>query len=277
MKPIERERALKFARKLAEDAGKTLLRYSRRLHAGNLQVVHKGSAGLASEADLAAEALVIQRITRAFPGHHIIAEEDSHVRHLKVAGLAPDAPPTWLVDPLDGTNNFLSGLPFFAVSLALVHGPHVEVGVVHAPLLHETFWASRKGGAFLKRKVGLTSLTKRLQAPKTQRPLKDCLISTNLGSKRHNAELIRQFPEVRAFRRLGSAALELSYVAAGMLDGYWESGLQPWDVAAGGLFCQEAGVGITDLKGQAFDPFSPSVLAGRGTLHGDLLRILQPQ
>lgn len=274
MKNSERAEALKFTLKLADDAGKVLVDYSQKLFRKPLKLIHKGAQGLASEADLRSEELVIKRIEKKYPGHRILAEEDSFARKLKIEGPGDDLEYTWLVDPLDGTNNFLNGLPFFAVSLALVQGHDVQVGVVHNPLLGETFYATKNGGAFLRRRFGRKYLTKKLQASRVSQPLKDALISTNLGSSRHNADLIRKFPEVRAFRRLGSAALELSYVAAGVLDVYWEYRLQPWDIAAGGLICQEAGVPISDLHGQAFHPYTPSVLAARSPLYDDLLPIL---
>ncbi|MBY0518767.1 MAG: inositol monophosphatase [Bacteriovoracaceae bacterium] len=274
MKNSERQEALKFTLKLADEAGKILLDHSRKLYRKPIKLIHKGAAGLASEADLKSEELVIRRIQKKYPEHKIVAEEDSFAKKLKVKG--PDDPKqlTWLIDPLDGTNNFLNGLPFFCVSLALAQGSEVEVGVVHNPLLGETFYAHRGGGAFLRRRFGTKYLTKKLQTSKVSQPLKDSLISTNLGSSRHNASLIRKFPEVRAFRRLGSAALELSYVAAGILDAYWEYRLQPWDIAAGGLICEEAGVPISDLQGQKFHAFTPSVMAARSPLYEDLLQVL---
>lgn len=274
MKNTERQKYLKFTLKLAQDAGVLLNTYSQKLYKKPLQLIEKGAAGLACEADLRSEELVMKRIKRAYPSHTIVAEEDSFARKLKVKGPDSSDELIWLIDPLDGTNNFLSGLPFYCVSLALCKGNEVQVGVVHNPIIGETFYATKGGGAFLERKFKGKKLTKRLKLSTVSRPLKDCLISTNLGSKRHNAELIRKFPEVRAFRRLGSAALELSYVAGGILDGYWEYHLQPWDVAAGGLICQEAEAQVSDLSGQAFNPFSPGILAARSPLYEDLRVIL---
>jgi len=274
MKKTERAEALAFTLKVAREAGGVLQTYARELFSRPIRIIDKGASGLASEADLRAEEMVIAKIRRRYPHHGILAEEESHGKG--PARLQRDPKElTWLIDPLDGTNNFLNGLPFYCVSLALVEGHEVQVGVVHNPLTGETFYASRGGGAFLERKFSGKRLIKRLRAPQRSSPLRECLISTNLGSKRHNAHLIRRFPEVRAFRRLGSAALELSYVAGGILDAYWEYNLQPWDVAAGGLICQEAQLRISDLQGRAFDPFSLGVLAARAPLYDDLLEILQ--
>lgn len=275
MKSTERKKCLDFTLKLAFEAGELLNVYSQKLYRKPLRLIQKGAAGLACEADLKSEALVIKRIKAKYPGHTIVAEEDSFARQLKVKG--PTAPDEmiWLIDPLDGTNNFLNGLPFYCVSLALTQGNEVQVGVVHNPVTQETFYATKGGGAFLIRKFKGKKLIKKLRVSTISRPLKDCLISTNLGSRRHNAELIRKFPEVRAFRRLGSAALELSYVAAGVLDAYWEYHLQPWDVAAGGLICLEAQANVSDLKGQLFSPFSPGILAARSPIYEDLHVILR--
>jgi myo-inositol-1(or 4)-monophosphatase len=277
MKKTERQEILDFTLKLAFDASKILMNRSEKLFHKPLKLIHKGSLGLTSEADLKSEELVIARIQKKYPSHEILAEEDSYVRKLKISGPEDAKQLTWLIDPLDGTNNFLNGLPFFCVSLALVKGTEVQVAVVHNPLINETFFATRGGGAFLRRKFGTKYLTKKLRAPVVSQPLKDALISTNLGSRRHNASLIRKFPQVRAFRRLGSAALELCYVASGILDAYWEYHLQPWDIAAGGLICQEAGVPISDIHGQEFHPYAPSVLAARTPLYSDLLHILKSE
>lgn len=275
MKTSDKKSILKFSLALAEEAGQLLQSYSRKQYSKSLRVLDKGSQGLTSEADLKAEALVIKRIRQEYPEHLIIAEEDSFTRKVRLTGYRSHPQPIWLIDPLDGTNNFLSGLPFYCVSLALVIEGKSQMGVVHNPLLGETFYAYRGGGAFLRRRFGNKWVTRRLWDQAKSRPLKDALISTNLGSKRHNAHLIRRFPEVRAFRRLGSAALELCYVGGGMLDAYWEYHLKPWDIAAGGLVCEEAGIHISDLKGREFCPFESGVLAARSPLYEDLLKILQ--
>ena len=274
MTNTERQRCLQFTLKLAVEAGELLNSYSQKLYKKPLRLIQKGAAGLASEADLKSEDLVMKRIKQKYSGHTIVSEEDSFARKLKVKGPGSKDELIWLVDPLDGTNNFLNGLPFYCVSLALCKGNEVQVGVVHNPIIGETFYATKGGGAFLVRKFKGRKLTKRLRVSTVSRPLKDCLISTNLGSKRHNAELIRKFPEVRAFRRLGSAALELSYVAGRIRDAYWEYHLEPWDVAGCGLICLEAEAHVSDLTGQEFNPFSPGILAARSPLYEDLRVIL---
>lgn len=260
---------LKFTLKLAKEAGKILIAYSEKSFSKSLPLIDKGSLGLASEADVKSEKWVMDRIHKKYPKHLILSEEDSFVKKLKLTGPQNDEY-MWLIDPLDGTNNFLNGLPFFCVSLALMKGQEVIVGVVYQPLLNETFYALKGRGAYLERYFGKKKVTKKLKASRKTPYLKDCLISTNLGSHRQ----IKQWPEVRAFRRLGSAALELCYVAGGILDGYWDEQLQPWDMAAGGLICEEAGIKITDLNRQSFHPFQGSILASRPALYEDLFTII---
>jgi myo-inositol-1(or 4)-monophosphatase len=264
--------ALNFALKLSYECGDILQKYSKLLYKKPLKLINKGSLGLASEADLAAEKWAIKKIHERFPSHKILAEEQSF------KGIEPKTSKDdylWLIDPLDGTTNFLQGLPFYCVSLALMKGDKILAGVIYAPDLGQTFYASLNQGAWMLKNFGKQS-TKRplnLSRPKPM-PFKDSLISTNLGSARHNASLIREFPEVKAFRRLGSAALELAYVAGGILDAYWEYQLKPWDTAAGGLIALEAGAILTDLSGQEFSPFKPGVLCARPELHPPLLKIL---
>jgi myo-inositol-1(or 4)-monophosphatase len=271
MKKSDKDKILKFALKTAQDAGKVLLDYSAKLHHRPIKIVDKGAWGLASIADLEAEKLVIKNIKNKFPNHKIISEESHFDQGMKDITELDQA---WLIDPLDGTNNFLSRLPFFAVSIAYVDQGVSQVAVVYSPLNQEWFWATRGGGAFIQRKVGNKTIIKKIKKITRAKELKDGLISTNLGSKRHNANLIRKFPEVRAFRRLGSAALELSYVAAGILDAYWEYHLSPWDIAAAGLICSEAGVRVTDLDGRTFSPIHTSIVAAREPLYSELFDIL---
>ena len=274
MKKSEKEELLKFALDTAKKAGDLLLKYSAELHKRPIKIVDKGSWGLASVADIEAEKLVIKKIKKKYPKQHIISEESHFADGMKDLDHLEN---TWLIDPLDGTNNFLSRLPIYAVSIAYFLEGRVQVGVVYNPINQEFFWATRGGGAYISRKIGSTKITQKIDRITRAKSIKEGLISTKLGSKRHNAELIRKFPEVRAFRRLGSAALELSYVAAGVLDAYWEYRLQPWDVAAAGLICEEAGVKVTDLSGREFSPLYSSIVAAREPLYSELFDILSPR
>ena len=233
----ERERARTVALEAAHAAGALVMGYLGRL--APAQIGTKSAArDLVTEADLASERCLVERLRRAFPGHAIEAEET--VRD------AASSQPRWFLDPLDGTINFVHRLPPFAISLGLVAGGEVQVAVVHAPRLEETFHAVRGGGAFLGEE--------RLSASRTE-SLGDAVLGTGFPYRRQGARSsnVENFaaliPLVRDLRRMGAASLDLAYVAAGRLDGYWELDLAPHDVAAGALLVREAGGKVSDLDG----------------------------
>lgn len=238
-----------------------------------LKLLDKGSHGLATEADLLSEAFVMKKIKEFYPDHKILSEEDAFAKEIKLEGVDEDQY-LWLIDPLDGTNNFFNKVPFFAVSLALARGNEVQVGVVYNPVSCELFYAIKGEGAYLIRLIGDKEIKIKLVNNKKKKVFKEALLSANLSSKRVEKDLLKSFPEVRAMRRFGSAALEMSYVAAGMLDAYWEYRLQPWDMAAAGLICAEAGVKISNISGGKYHPFCSSVLVADPALYPDLKRIL---
>lgn len=238
-----------------------------------LKFINKGPQGLATQADVVSEAYVMKEIKKHFPSHKILSEEDAFTRELKMEGVKEDEY-LWLIDPLDGTNNFINRVPFFCVSLALNKGNTTLAGVVYNPVNCELFYATKGGGAYLVRLVGDKEVRIKLKANKKKKVFKEALLSANLTSKRVEKDLLKRFPEVRAMRRFGSAALEMSYVAAGMLDAYWEYRLQPWDMAAAGLICQEAGVKISNIKGEKYHPFCSSVLTADPALYNPLRDIL---
>lgn len=238
-----------------------------------LKIIDKGKQGVATEADVLSEKFVMGQIQKYYPTHKILSEEDAFANELKLEGVK-ETEYLWLIDPLDGTNNFYNRVPFFGVSLALNRGSKTQVGVVYNPVNCELFYAVRGEGAYLVRLIGEKEVRVRLKARKGKKDFKEALLSANLTSKRIEKDLLKEFPEVRAMRRFGSAALEMSYVAAGMLDAYWEHRLQPWDMAAAALICEEAGVKISDIKGDPYHCFSAGVLASDPALYQPLLSIL---
>lgn len=238
-----------------------------------LKILDKGKQGLATEADLLSEKFVMEKITAFYPDHLILSEEDSFKRQIDPAKI-PEGKYMWLIDPLDGTNNFYNRVPFFCVSLALNCGKETLAGVVYNPVNCELFYAIKDKGAFLIRLIGDNEVKIQLTPAKGKKRFKEALLSANLTSKRVEKDLLKSFPEVRAMRRLGSAALEMSYVAAGMLDAYWEYRLQPWDMAAAGLICREAGVKISAIDGDDYHPFGHSVLTSDPNLYQELRKIL---
>jgi myo-inositol-1(or 4)-monophosphatase len=238
-----------------------------------LEVIDKGKEGVATEADVLSEKFVMEKIRKHYPDHKILSEEDAFAKKLRIEGVKNDEY-LWLIDPLDGTNNFYNKVPFFGVSLALNRGNKTLLGVVYNPVNCELFYAIRGEGAFLTRLIGQKEISVRLKKRKVKKQFKEALLSANLTGKRVEKDLLKEFPKVRAMRRFGSAALEMSYVAAGMLDAYWEQKLWPWDMAAAALICEEAGVKVSTMKGESYHPFCSSVLCADSALHSSLVSVL---
>lgn len=232
-----------------------------------LEIRHK--AGLAdpfTEADLRAEATVRGKLGAFRPDYGFLGEE---------GGLTPgtDSAHVWIVDPLDGTANFLSGLPIFAVNIALARDGKVIAGVTHVPMLGETFWAEEGGGAWLNgQPIHVSSRQDLIQA----------LLGIGIpfaGKPRHaqfHAEMERLTPRVGGIRRLGAGAVDMAYVACGRFDAYWEQSVSAWDMAAGVILVQEAGGTVTNTLGAPLDLAGGTVLASTPQLHATLLEALQP-
>ncbi len=258
---------LDIALALAADAGRDLL--ARRPVAAARPASKGQRRELVTEADRAAEAIVVGGLLRAFPDHGVLAEEGV----LTTRGVQHrDAEWTWIVDPLDGTTNFVHGLPHFAVAVALAHRNVPVVGVVHAPALGETYFGARGLGAFRRDGEG----ERRLRVSATSE-LADALLATGFSYVRNEpgrddnaGHVAALLPHCRDLRRLGSAELDLCYVAAGVFDGYWELYLAPYDVAAGAVLVAEAGGVVTDWRGGDDWLFGDRVLASNGRLHDDL-------
>ncbi|MBN1246985.1 MAG: inositol monophosphatase [Anaerolineae bacterium] len=244
------------------------------------RVDFKGAVNPVTETDVAAERIIHTRLRSAFPSHRIYGEElgeDQGAARLdsKLSGESePDADsPLWLVDPLDGTNNFAHGFPHFAVSLGLVADGEIQVGVVHDPLRDATFAAYRGGGATLN---GDSIHVSRVAA------LSEAFLATGFPYNRriaatNNTRMLDHFlRRSQGVRRAGSAALDMAYVAWGRFDGYWEPSLSPWDVAGGLLLVQEAGGHISDFSGARERLFSGAeVVASNGAIHGEMLAVLR--
>jgi myo-inositol-1(or 4)-monophosphatase len=223
----------------------------------------KGIIDLVTEADRAAEDLIASRLRSVCPEHDLLCEEGS-------VGIALGAAYRWVVDPLDGTTNFAHGLPTFAVSIALEDEGVPVIGVVYDPMRDELFVARRGGGATLNGAPIRVSTVDQLIAS-----ILVTGFSYEFARRAHQAEIWRDFlTRVQAIRQTGSAALNLCYIAAGRLDGYWERGLSPWDVAAGAVIVTEAGGMVTDLHGGAFRSDDREIVASNGRLHGELLGVI---
>jgi myo-inositol-1(or 4)-monophosphatase len=247
--------AMKAGRSLSRDFGEVQ----------NLQVSLKGPADYVSQADRKAEDILFNELSRARPGYGFLMEERG-----AVAG--DDDQHRWIVDPLDGTTNFLHGLPIFSISIALERQGQITAGVVYNPATDELFTAERGGGAFVN--------DRRLRVAARQK-LSDAVIGTgvpHLGLGHHGnylVELRNVMGEVAGIRRLGSAALDLAYVAAGRMDGFWEDPLRPWDIAAGMLLIKEAGGFVSDRNGGQDMFENHSIVAGNELIHKALLKTLK--
>ena len=254
-----REKALEVAIEAAKEAGK-LLRAG--LHAEKGARCKSHQHDPVTLFDRRAEEVILARIERAFPDHGFLSEEGT----AKQKG----SPYCWVIDPLDGTNNFLREYPQFAISLALQHGQTSLVGCIYDPLREELFTAIRGSGALLN--------GKRMQVS-SQQSLDGALLGAGFSSRPEralmtHATLKRLIPRARAIRAAGSACLDLAYVAAGRLDATWYISLSSWDVAAGVLLIEEAGGQVSDLKGEPLIDPEAGILATNRLIHADMLKIL---
>ena len=254
---------LDFAVQTALEAGRVLAdKFGRAL-----QVSNKGDIDLVTEADLAAERLIVERIRSYHPRHAILTEESGDVAE---AG-GRDSEYKWIIDPLDGTTNYAHGYPVFCVSVALEHDGRVVVGAVYDPSRDEMFAAERGGGATLNGRPLRVSETVELNR---------ALVCTGFPyDVRERGDFARHFRafimQAQSVRRDGAAALDLAYVAAGRFDGFWEEGLRPWDVAAGVLLVEEAGGRVTHYDGSPFRVYTPPIAASNGLVHDAMLSVLQ--
>ncbi len=246
----------KAARRLRRDFGEI----------ENLQVSKKGPADFVSTADTTAETTIREELTRARPDYGFIMEEAGST------GGSDDNERCWIVDPLDGTSNFLHGLPHWAISIALAERGQVLAGVVLDPIKNELFQADKGSGAFLNdRRIRVSS----------RRRLEECLIATGTPYCGHGdrgqflAEADAVMAATAGIRRWGAASLDLAYVAAGRYDGFWERALAPWDIAAGIAILREAGGLVTEIEGRPIRLDSDSILAGNEDTHAALGKLLR--
>lgn len=246
--------------KAAEKAGRALLRDFGEVE--RLQVSQKGPADFVSQADTKAENIIKEELQKARPGYGFMMEETAQVR--------PDTEYTWIVDPLDGTSNFLHGIPHWAVSIALAKGEQIIAGVVFEPVRDEMFWGEKGTGAFLN--------AHRLRVS-ARRNLHESLIATGIPFKGHEppsfmTELNNVMPKVAGIRRMGAASLDLAYVAAGRYEGYWERGLKAWDIAAGTMLVKEAGGYVGSFKKADNPVFTGDIVASNEKLQRALCELV---
>ncbi len=252
---------LNFAIETAREAGQILLeRFGRKI-----KVSLKGDVNLVTEADLASEKHIIEKIRSYHPKHAILAEESGETL---IEGATAWK---WIVDPLDGTTNYAHGYPCFCVTLALEHNGEIVVGVTFDPTRDELFAAEKGGCATLNNKPIRVSETEEL---------KDALLVTGFPyNARELEDFARHFTgftyKSRGIRRDGSAAIDMAYVACGRFDGFWEEGLHAWDVAAGVLLIEESGGRVSYYDDLKFSIYKPPICASNGKIHAEMLEVLK--
>ncbi|MCK5057894.1 MAG: inositol monophosphatase [Candidatus Aminicenantes bacterium] len=258
MKP-DYQKILNTAIRAASTAGK----YLKETFAQKPKIEYKGKIDLVTERDRMSQEMIYKIIKEEFPNHSVMGEENLNIEK--------DEELLWLIDPLDGTTNYAHSLPVFSVSIAFLEKGQTKVGVVYQPMLEEMFQAVEGTGAFLNNKKIKVS---------EETDLRKSLLATGFPydlreSPVNNLDNFSKFAhEARAIRRCGSAAIDLSYAAAGRFDGFWELKLSPWDTAAALLFVKEAGGKITDFSGNPFNPFMKECLASNAHIHDRMLAIL---
>jgi len=247
------------AQELAQEAGL----YQRSKLWKPLHIEHKGEIDLVTEVDRKSEELLVGGLQKAFPEHDFLAEEN----------LYPDrgASHKWIIDPLDGTTNFAHGFPWFAVSMALEIEGEIVLGVIYHTMMAEMFTAVKGEGARLN--------GDRIRVS-TRLPLRGSLLATGFpydsatDPENNFAHFVNFQKGCRGIRRAGAAALDLAYVAAGRIDGFWESKLKPWDVAAGQLLVTEAGGTVTGFSGEPYSAYNHRIVASNGLIHDEMLVML---
>ncbi len=229
-----------------------------------LQVSRKGPSDFVSNADRAAEKTIVEVLRQARPDWGLVLEEGGEIE-------GDPSRPRWIVDPLDGTSNFLHGIPHFAITIAVEQDGQIVSGLIYQPLTDESFWAEAGRGAWLQ--------NQRLRVS-ARKDLGECLLATGVPFRGHgdfeqfDSILQAVAPNVAGIRRFGSAALDLAWVAAGRYDGYWEAGLNAWDVAAGILLVREAGGFVSDYRGGDKAIERREVLASNGAIQSRLHKLL---
>ena len=248
---------------IAVEAARIAGRFQQYRFESVLDVTMKGDKNLVTEVDQESERLIVQHLLGSFPDHSIVAEEGEYPRG--------EVPFRWIIDPLDGTTNYAHGFPWFCVSIGLESAGELVAGVIYNPMHDELFTATRGGGAFLNGHRLHVSL---------RCPLQNTLLGTGFpydcaSDPANNFDNFIAFQKTaRGIRRAGAAALDLAYVAAGRLDGFWELKLKPWDVAAGVLLVREAGGTVTAFDGTDYDIFNGCIVASNGLIHDEMVAML---
>lgn len=244
-----------------------------------MKIFSKGTEGKVTEIDVWLEKILIKHLLEIIEDASIIGEESSFIHDQDIQVAAKGW--TWIIDPIDGTNNFINGLDYFATVIALAYQQEIVAGWIFNPTKGDLFWALKGKGAFYIN-IFSSKVTWRLNNKRKNTLLEDALLATTnfrANSKKvmkqnfNDFEILSQY--CRTTRKMGSAALDLCGCAQGLIDGFWQKGLKIWDVAAAALICQEAGLKVTDYDGQDFNVFQKSIIVAPKKLHSQMLKKLQ--
>jgi len=264
---LDLQQLLASAKEATRLGREVLLNYYGRLS----QVSEKELAGLVSEADVESEKVIVEYLKKNHPQISALAEEDFAQKNEAAARPKHLPQPCWILDPLDGTTNYVHQFPIYCISLGLMMNDEIVLAVVDAPVLNQVFHAVKGEGAFLNnKKINVSSRSE----------IKEALLATGFFAQNKSLlnEQLRIFSKLvdcsRGVRRAGAAAYDLCMVAAGVFEGFWEQNLQPWDTAAGSLLVKEAGGVVTDFKGDNYHPLQSSILAANPKIHSQILKLL---
>lgn len=258
--------------------GLKLLRRQRKLQ--QLKISTKEAQGVVSNADIEAENYLINNLRPIIKEAEFLAEESAFAAYGGKSSAYKkyqEKDFVWIIDPLDGTTNFLNNMDYFGVCICLAYRGQPLIGIVHRPPTHETYCAVINQGTFL---IDAAGKRKKLVLPTNKKLLKNSLLVTGFACEKgevFNKEFAlfkNMMRESRGIRRMGSAALDLCLVAQGIFDAFWERGLSPWDVAAASLILKEAGGVVSDYNGQAFNPFQETIVGSKKSLHSSVLKVL---
>lgn len=262
--------------KIAKLSGKLLLNYQKKI--SKLKITYKDAQGVASSADLASEAFIIKSLKKLMPDSHFMAEEDFHKQKNKDLEAIKKFDYCWVIDPLDGTHNFLNGSDYFSICISLVKKGVPIIGVVYRPSSGECFYSFEPKKSFYINSRGIKS---NILFKNRNKALAQSLLVTGFATEKgemfdREFDLFKKMMgHCRGVRRFGSAALDICYVALGIWDGFWERGLAPWDISAAGLIAQNASLLVTNYEGDPFDPFDPSFVAASKGIHDQMVQHLR--
>lgn len=271
---------------ICEKTGQKLVKNQKKLK--SLKITSKQAQGVVSNADVEAENFLIKKLKPLLVGAQFLAEESAFE---KFGGKSEafkefkEVPFSWIIDPLDGTTNYLNNMDYYGVCVCLAFYGNPILGVVHRPRTAQTYYAIKGRGSFLRSlrvtKSGTRIFKRKLQHSTSGKKLSDALLVTGFACEKgqvfdHEFQtFIKMMESARGIRRMGSAAMDMCLVAEGIFDGFWERGLSPWDMAASSLIAEEAGAFLSDYEGRDFNPFLPTIVVGHKKLRKELLNLIK--